>query len=90
MTKKYERVCWYCEGQDIEGMGDYVRCQACGATWNELPDPGSAALTSTRDPLADDYWGHAATSGSPSGSIKRRSARARGDLQPAKRPEITA
>lgn len=35
-----KKVCWYCGGSDLTDLGDYARCNVCGATWNEVPKVG--------------------------------------------------
>lgn len=77
MIQKYEERCWYCGSWDMEALGEYVRCRACGATWNEVPEAHSSPVTTEKDDPHHDNAGRTVTKGSPSAAVQRRAARAR-------------
>ena len=77
MTHKYERQCWSCGSKNMEKDERGAQCQDCGATWNPVPSMGSGASTEKRDYTLGGYGVSSKTSGSPSGTVQRRAARAR-------------
>lgn len=47
MTKP--RKCWSC-GALMTPKGEYWQC-ACGATWNEVPEPGGPTMIVEKNPI---------------------------------------
>lgn len=45
MTHKYERKCWNCGSENMEPDDRGVHCNDCGATWNNVPNPGASPVT---------------------------------------------
>lgn len=80
MKRKYETRCWLCQSCDLEPDDKGIRCRSCGATYNVIPKPGSNPITMLPDPVGFKEAGLSPKSSSPSGILKRRAARARGEI----------
>jgi len=76
MTKHNKR-CWSCGGTGLTDKGEYVQCDGCGATWNDVQEVHSPAMID--DPV--DYSGHTSPDGHgigrPSASVKAAATKAR-------------
>ena len=80
MTKKQEKNCWSCGGDLLEDKGDYVQCRSCGATWNEVPQPGAMCVVEQTETVLKNGETITYTRARPSGVSVRRASRRRGDL----------
>ena len=69
--QKYMKKCWSCGGEDLEPMGDHVKCRGCGATYNPVPQSGSPLVT------VESGGGKGDRKYKPSSIVQRRAARAR-------------
>ena len=77
MTQKYECYCWNCGSQDMEALGEYVRCRACGATWNEVPELQATQVIGQTVTMVTRVGEVKVRGFRPSASVQRRAARAR-------------
>lgn len=79
MARKYNTRCWLCGSTDLEPDDRGIRCRKCGATYNIIPKPTSNCVTLRPDKLASNYSETHGKSPSPSSSVVRQAAKARGD-----------
>ena len=78
---KYEKLCWYCGGHDLESTESGVRCRGCGATFTHLPELHDSGFVVENDPSSPNYVPGRKSRRRPSGIHARQAARARGDAR---------
>jgi 5-methylcytosine-specific restriction endonuclease McrA len=81
------KQCWNCGSKDLEDMGDHVKCRDCGATYNDVPAPGSSPVT-----IVDMKTGGAPRDGHPTeykvaGQVARKAQKAREAAQAIESPK---
>ena len=87
MTHKYETQCWFCGCSDLKPDDRGVVCLSCGATWNNLTNPGFPCVERDPAPLNvyDREKGRRART--PSKSFVKKVAKARDMYLVEVRPE---
>ncbi len=79
--KDHTKVCWHCGSNDMKPVETWYQCHDCGATTDNVHQPGSPAVT-----VVDDETGGAPkvksySRGRPSGRAMSRATRARKEAQ---------
>jgi hypothetical protein len=74
-----KRECWYCHKDTMVDQGGYRRCNNCGATDSPVAKPGRPTMVYTPGAMRTLSDQTRLPHFSPSGTEKRRAAKARGD-----------
>ena len=75
--KTYKRRCWFCGHLGMVKQDDFYACESCGATWNDVLEPGRSPVTEETEATYSKGSGAAERVRSPSGVVKACATRAR-------------